>query len=235
MILWNYHLYDIEILSTFKKNPFFYWCIKIGDDVFWVIRRVYIDSRVFIANEMKTFFNLEKLSIITTKYRGKFYVLIRSFDPTITPEITLREYSKTKELLTDDIYDQAVKILSFRRLMCMDNLDDSSIVVRREGLTIKLYSLLDTFNKDGKPDIPLVTFRKWFDPIKITLTEATQILLRTSFPRDTSQREIDRFSDDVEPMLNRLKYIVNHYDTNLVWYVSDVSHYLIARSSPSVM
>jgi hypothetical protein len=234
MFRWDYQEYEITIIDKITFGQIIYWKISVDNEIskiFWVIRRTFTDSRVFVVNEMKTFFDLPKLEMISAKVRGRRYVLINTFDPNVTNEVTLREYSKY-DVHTTDLYIQAQNIFAFRRLMCMDKIDDASILVRMHGCRIFLYSYIDTFENDGKPVIPMVTFNKWFTPTETSLSNATQRLLGFDYPTDTSQKEIDRFSDDVDPIIERIRLLVVHFDKNYIWYVSDVNNYLLSRMSP---
>jgi hypothetical protein len=237
MFRWDYQEYEITIIDKITFGNIIYLKISVDSEVgkiYWVIRRIFVDARVFVVNEMKTFFNLPKLEMISAKISGRRYILINTFDPNVTNEVTLREYSKY-DVHTTDLYIQAQNIFSFRRLMCMNKIDDSSILVRMQGCRIFLYSYVDTFENDGKPIIPMVTFNKWFTPTETSLSNATQRLLRCEYPRDNSQKEIDRFSDDVEPIIERIRLLIVHFDINFIWYVSDVNNYLLSRMSPRAM
>lgn len=231
-MLWDYGIKEIELVEEVVRKPIVYWLIKVEDNFHWVIRHQCKNAMPLIANEFKAYFGLEQAQIILCKKGGALYCLIRSYNPNLYPETTLREYSKGDNY-TDDLLLQAQKIFAFRKMMGITKLDDTTIIVRKKGLVPVLLSIYETFSgKENK--IPEVTFNKWFRCNDMSLTRATERLIKVNYPRALTQHEFDRFADQIQPMLDRLEYLIKFFDPDLIWIYSDVNHYLILKNSPHV-
>lgn len=260
-MIFNYNTIEIEVLEKIKVGTLKVWKIYAKyllagievSEILWVMPKIFTDYRVIIANEMKGFFKLPKWDICFAKYRSRLYYLIRSFDPSIQPEITLRTYSKGGENDTEILYEKAQIIFAFRRLMCMSNNEDSNILVRKLGSEIRLYSL-DSFTERTKPKIPDITFKKWFDlrdrvkkiskekgeelcedfvpASKSTLTEATEKLIGVKRPKSLENEEYERFHNEIEPLLERITSTVNAINKDYCWFISDVYNYILLSNTP---
>jgi hypothetical protein len=229
---WNYGRYEICIVEKVSKEMIVYWLVSIEGKEYWVIRKIYTDARIYIANELKGYLGLEKNEMISCFNKGRSYVLIKSFNPHTNPELTLRKYSQIG-IFTDDLYIQAQKIFAFKRLLSMSHIDDTSILVRKRGRRVILISYLDVFTKKDYR-IPEITFNKWFRPSDMSMSRATELLLNVKYPASLIERELNRYNDQIQPLIDQIDTLIQIFDPGLVWMSSDVNHYLILRNSPSL-
>lgn len=229
---WDGSLVKPIQLAEIRSDPYVYWQVKINGRKYWVIRRFIKDLRPVIADELKPYFGLNKCGTHYFK-KGKLYVLlIRSRDPHLSPELTLNRYIANPELITDYMREQVQLIYTFRRMTGMSKNINNSLIIRRVGYDLRIYSLYDTFplNDSKAADIPDAVLNRWFEFDGVEFYDTLADMLGT--PRPNNDDPDDLFGQALHRLNMHLESLIARVDIDLIWYQSDIINYIIGKVTP---
>lgn len=254
-MLWNYQRVECEVIERVTLGSIRYWKVHLiirlpynlkTIEEYWVIVQPFHDSRVFLVNEMAKYFGLPAFDVVTTVHTRRRYCLIRSSNPNVYPEHTLRSYALLpgqEHNRTDALFDRVRVMVAFRRLMCVCSTTESCILVRKCGRTGKvlLYSLVHKFDAHDTTEIGMEMFRRWFvtkhddgTESHTTLAQAMVELTKVEHPKSIDDDELEKYSEGINPIVEHLDELANRIDPSVVQHVSDVYHYLLStQQSPS--
>lgn len=249
-MLWNYQIVKCTIYDRVTCFTLRYWRVHIEIPLphglrmmeeHWVMVQPLSDSRQLIVNEMGKYFGLAALDMVVTQYQRRKYILIRSSNPNVHPEMTLRVYTQAKTSnegnRTDMLVERVQNIYAFRRLMCICDSSESSILVRKCGKSGKtiLYSLINKFDDDNSVEITTSVLERWFvnkeTEQHISLARVMSRLTGVEYP--VNEDDLDRYMNEVDGIIEHMDSVVSQMDASAIKYVSDVYHYLAsAQQSP---
>lgn len=228
---WDGSEVNYKLLEEIRVGSYVYWHVKIKGLKYWTIRRFIKDLRPVIVDELKPYFKLHKCGTHYCKSGKRYILMIRSRDPISSPELQLNKYIVNKDLITDHIKDQVQLIYNFRRMTCMSKNINNSLIVRKKGFDIKIYSLYDTFPlNDKQQDIPDSVLSKWFEVDGIEFYDGLADMLGT--PRPDKDDPDDLFGQALHNLNLHLEKIINRVDPDLIWYQSDIINYIIGKVTP---
>ncbi len=198
----------------------------------WVIRRLIKDLRPVIADEIKTIFQIPKLGTLTTTKGKKVFLLIRSYDPNVTPELTLQDYMK-QDRRSQDLQEQVQRIYAFRMVLGMSVNIDSSLCIRLMGRRPVVYSLYDSFPEEiKKPIFPEAVYNKWFESQEEIVTISDRIADMIGAPRPDKEDQEGRLEEATDRISTLLEPIVRRICPDLVWFESEIINKLICKVTP---
>jgi hypothetical protein len=153
-------------------------------------------------------------------------------DPNICPELTLNKYISHPELITDYMREQVQLIYTFRRMTGMTKNINNSLIVRKNGFDLRIYSLYDTFPaNDKKPQtIPESVLNRWFEFDGIEIHDCLADMLGT--PRPDNDDPDDTFGQALNRLDVFLEKLIKRIDIDLIWYQSDIINYIIGKVTP---
>lgn len=232
---WNGEFVEVsKVLEEVRHNKFVYWHLKLKTDLGiekeWVVRRQINNYLPVIADCLKPLFRIPQTGCLTTKVRGKLYILLRSFDPHITPEVTLYDCYKNNRT-SYDMRIMAQNIYCYRHMLGMSSSNDSNLVVRMKNGRYIVYSFIDNFSRDLSTytqqeslysSLNQTIIRRWFTDNFDNIVEIETIIKRL-IPDE------NQFRDKTNFIIDKALEIIKSIDSELIWYHGLIVDFLINK------
>lgn len=219
---------SIQYLDKINDSGINYHKIKFEGKNYWVIRQKFCDRRVIISRELEVYLGIPTLEYLIC---GRF-ILIKSYNPTKTPELTLTQYVKqNKDKIPLYLHRQIQNLLSFRYLIGASQNTNSSICIRREGRRLVAYNFKLTF-KEERVKFSQGMIATWFIGIskqssskrQRTIEECIYNIIIGPDYEFGNRRKLGRKIDKLDDFLTE---IIPQIDQDLVWFQSDIINILI--------